>query len=63
MPFSENPCLSVAIARLEAANPGHYALWVLQAPFPRGYVHHDRSWQSSLTQTWQAWQGMFSQGL
>jgi len=53
----------MAIARLEAANPDHYAFWVLESPFPRGYVHHDRSWQRSLTQAWQAWQGMFSQGL
>jgi hypothetical protein len=57
---SESPCLSLAIARLKAAEPKHYAIWVLQAPFPGGYVHHDCMWSDELTQTWQAWQGLFS---
>lgn len=57
---SDSPCLSLAIARLMAADPTHYALWVLQAPYPGGYGHHDRLWPDSLTQAWQAWQSMFS---
>lgn len=60
MPTFENPCLSLAIARLTAAEPEHYAIWVLHAPYPGGYVHHDCVWSETLTQTWQAWQDMFS---
>ncbi|MBE9181073.1 CHAT domain-containing protein [Oculatella sp. LEGE 06141] len=60
MPLFDSPCLSLAIARLTAAEPEHYAIWVLQAPYPGGYVHHDRRWPQSLTQTWQAWQNLFS---
>jgi CHAT domain/FHA domain len=60
MLLSESPCLSVAIARLTAVEPDHYAIWVLQAPYPGGYVHHDCVWSEPLTQTWQAWQSLFS---
>lgn len=56
----ENPCLCLAIDRLKAIEPEHYALWVVQAPFPSGYGHHDRLWPESLTEVWQAWQEMFS---
>lgn len=55
------PCLSLAISRLEASQPGHYALWVLNAPFPGGYVHRDCPWPEALSQRWQDWQLMFSQ--
>ncbi|MEM9448881.1 MAG: CHAT domain-containing protein [Cyanobacteria bacterium P01_E01_bin.6] len=55
------PCLSLAISRLESAQPGHYALWVLNAPYPGGYVHRDCSWPQPLTQSWHDWQLMFSQ--
>jgi hypothetical protein len=60
MPLSEIPCLSLAIAPLQTAEAGHYAIWVIQAPNPRGYSHHDRVWTATLAQLWQAWQGMFS---
>ncbi|NJR64326.1 MAG: CHAT domain-containing protein [Leptolyngbyaceae cyanobacterium CRU_2_3] len=60
MPASDNPCLSLAIARLTAAEPQHYAIWVFQAPYPGGYVHHDRMWTQTLTELWQHWQGIFS---
>lgn len=60
MSLSEIPCLSLAITRLTAAEAGHYALWVLQAPYPSGYVHHDCLWPQPLTQTWETWQSMFS---
>ncbi len=56
----ESPCLSIAIARLRTAGANHFATWVLQAPYPSGYVHHDCMWPDSLSQAWQAWQEMFS---
>jgi hypothetical protein len=56
----DTPCLSLAIARLTAVEPQHYAVWVLQSPYPGGYVHHDRLWSPSLTETWQSWQSLFS---
>ena len=58
--MSENPCLSLAIARLSAAGAENFAIWVLKAPYPGGYVHHDCTWSESLTKTWLAWQEMFS---
>jgi hypothetical protein len=60
MSASDNPCLSLAIARLTAAEPQHYAIWVFQAPYPGGYVHHDRMWTQALTELWQHWQSIFS---
>lgn len=57
--MSESPCLTLAITRLTAAEAEHYAVWVLKAPYPGGYVHHDSTWPDSLTQTWQSWQEMF----
>jgi CHAT domain/FHA domain len=56
----ESPCLSIAIARLRTAGANHFATWVLQAPYPSGYVHHDCMWPSPLSQAWQSWQEMFS---
>jgi hypothetical protein len=56
----ESPCLSLAIAPLKAAEPDHYAIWVLHAPYPGGYVHHDLRWTQPLTQAWHNWQSMFS---
>lgn len=56
----ESPCLSIAIARLRTAGANHFATWVLQAPYPSGYVHHDCMWPATLSQAWQAWQEMFS---
>ncbi|MBE9149715.1 CHAT domain-containing protein [Coleofasciculus sp. LEGE 07092] len=58
----ENPCLSLAIARLSAAGDDNFAIWVIEAPYPGGYVHHDCTWSETLTQTWLAWQEMFSLG-
>jgi hypothetical protein len=60
MSLSEIPCLSVAIAPLTRVEAGHYAVWVLQAPYPGGYVHHDCSWTTHLGQAWQEWQSLFS---
>lgn len=55
-----NPCLHLAITRLSITEAEHFAIWVLNASYPSGYVHHDCVWPESLTQTWVAWQDMFS---
>lgn len=60
MSVSENPCLSLVVARLSAAGAENFAIWVLKAPYPGGYVHHDCTWSEPLTQTWLGWQEMFS---
>ncbi|GAB4370384.1 MAG: hypothetical protein Kow00121_11050 [Elainellaceae cyanobacterium] len=60
MPLSDNPCLSLAVDRLKTVEPRHYAIWVWQAPYPGGYVHHDRIWSSSLTKAWHLWQSFFA---
>lgn len=56
------PCLSLAIARLSHTPTGsdHFAIWVLNAPYPGGYVIHDCHWTETLTQSWRSWQEMFS---
>lgn len=59
MPFSRDLCLSVAIRPLDES-AGHYAVWILHAPFPGGYVHSDRPWTAPLNHTWRSWQEMFS---
>ncbi len=56
----ENPCLSLAIARLPSAGAENFAIWVLKAPYPGGYALHHTTWSESMTQTWLAWQEMFS---
>lgn len=61
MSWSEIPCLNIAIAPLKtAASSPHFAIWVLKAPYPGGYVHHDCSWPETLSETWEAWQQLFS---
>lgn len=66
MSESETPCLTLAIARLcgqlnnhSPLPEEHFATWVLQAPSPGGYAHHDCIWPESLTQSWLKWQEMF----
>jgi len=56
----KNPCLSLAVTRLSSAGAENLAIWVLKAPYPGGMVHHDCTWPETLTQTWLAWQEMFS---
>ncbi|MEB3279233.1 MAG: CHAT domain-containing protein [Lyngbya sp.] len=56
----DSPCLSLAIARLNTSEANHFATWVVQSPYPRGYVHHDCLWPENLSQAWQAWLEMFS---
>ncbi|WP_072620434.1 CHAT domain-containing protein [Spirulina major] len=52
--------LSLALVCLESAGPEHFAIWVIKAPFPGGYVHYDGKWSVELTQCWVAWQQMFA---
>ena len=52
--------LSLAIDRLTQADSNHYAIWVLESPFPGGYAHHDRIWDDQLAQLWDSWQQFFS---
>jgi hypothetical protein len=54
-----NPGLSLAIAPL-TTSPESFAIWVLKAPLPGAYLHHDCIWPPELTQQWLAWQQMFS---
>ena len=56
----EIPCLILSVKRLEAAGSDNYAIWVVKAPYPSGYVLHDCIWPETLTQTWLGWQEMFS---
>ena len=60
MSGNENPLLSLAIARLSTAGDENFAIWVLNAPYPGGYVLHQTTWSPAMTQTWLAWQEMFS---
>ncbi len=60
MSGNENPCLSIAIARLSTAGEENFAIWVLKAPYPGGYVLHHTTWSANMTRTWLAWQEMFS---
>lgn len=57
---SESPGLNISVARLVAAEADHFAIWVVKAPYPGGYVHYDCIWPETLKQTWLAWQQMFS---
>lgn len=57
-----NPCLSLALNRLNVPGAANLAIWVLQAPYPGGMVHHDSVWPETLTRRWLAWQEMFGLG-
>ncbi|NEP16105.1 MAG: CHAT domain-containing protein [Leptolyngbya sp. SIO4C1] len=60
MSLSESLCLWLALDRLRAADPEHYAIWVVKSPYPGGHVHHDQIWNHALNQAWSSWQSMFS---
>ncbi len=62
MPGSDFPCLNLGIDQLLTTEEDHFAIWILQAPYPGGYVHHDCLWPSKLQTTWRAWQSMFTLG-
>lgn len=52
--------LRIAIEQLSSTATNHYAIWVVEAPYPGGYVHHDRLWTDNLNQLWQDWLQFFS---
>lgn len=58
MPAPDLPCLSLAVAPLKT--PGHFAIHIIRAPYPGGYVLNDSHWPAGLEQLWQGWQEMFS---
>jgi hypothetical protein len=60
MPLQDSLTLCLAIDRLTQADSNHYAVWVLESPFPGGYAHHDRIWDGSVAQLWDSWQQFFS---
>ncbi len=60
MSSHDHPSLSLALEKLVSSEPQNYAIWVLRAPYPGGYVHHDCNWDERLTEAWRSWQEMFS---
>jgi CHAT domain/FHA domain len=60
MSSHDHPSLSLALEKLVSSEPQNYAIWVLKAPYPGGYVHHDCNWDDRLTEAWHSWQEMFS---
>jgi hypothetical protein len=52
--------LCLAVERLSKASANHYAVWVLDSPFPGGAAHHDRLWDEQMAQLWSSWQQFFS---
>ncbi len=60
MPPADSICFRLAIERLSSAETDHYALWVLESPYPGGYVHHDQIWSTDLAGLWQTWLELFS---
>ncbi|MDJ0737001.1 MAG: CHAT domain-containing protein [Nostocaceae cyanobacterium] len=55
-----NPSLNLAIARLVNIGTDNFAIWVVHAPYPSGYVLRDCVWSQQLTQAWREWQQMFA---
>lgn len=60
MSSSDFLCLRLAISPLTMAEPNHYAIWVLESPFPGGFSHHDCIFDERLSQILQSWQQFFS---
>lgn len=54
------PSASIAIARLVNTGTDNFAIWVLKAPYPSGYVLRDCVFSAELNQIWQEWQQMFT---
>ncbi len=54
------PSLNLAIARLVHTGNENFAIWVVNAPYPSGYVLHDCLWPQELNQAWLEWQEMFA---
>jgi hypothetical protein len=54
------PSLNLAIARLVNTGTDNFAIWVVKAPYPSGYVLHDCVLSAELSQIWREWQCMFA---
>ncbi|MBH8572926.1 CHAT domain-containing protein [Nostocaceae cyanobacterium CENA369] len=54
------PSLNLAIARLINTGTDNFAIWVVKAPYPSGYVLRDCVWPVELSQVWQEWQQLFT---
>ena len=54
------PSLNLAIARLINTGTDNFAIWVVNAPYPSGYVLRDCVWPQHLSQIWLEWQQMFA---
>jgi hypothetical protein len=54
------PSLNLAISRLVSAGKDNFAIWVVKAPYPSGYVHHDCIWNDSLKKAGNEWQEFFA---
>ena len=54
------PSASIAITRLVNTGTDHFAIWVVKAPYPSGYVLRDCIFSAELNQVWQEWQQMFA---
>jgi hypothetical protein len=57
--MNQLPSLNLAIARLINTGTDNFAIWVVKAPYPSGYVLHDCVWPRELTLVCQEWQQMF----
>jgi hypothetical protein len=57
---NENPAGTAGTNHPGSHSGSHFAIWVVKAPYPGGYVHIDCPWSDSLNKRWQAWQQMFS---
>ena len=57
---AESIRLRIAIERLSSTATNHYAIWVVDAPYPGGYVHQDRIWTEPINQLWDNWLQFFS---
>lgn len=60
MSLSNIPSLNLALARLSHTERENFAIWVVRAPYPAGYAHHDCVLPATLIQSWQEWQLMFA---
>lgn len=57
--MTQLPSLNLAIARLINTGTNNFAIWVVKAPYPSGYVLHDCVWPGELSQVWLEWQQLF----
>ena len=60
MSLSDIPSLNLAIARLRHTERENFAIWVVRAPYPAGYVHYDCELPATLIQSCGDWQSMFA---